>query len=130
MFAINGRLKVTICIVVFVVTSLGMYEAFRPKQAEAACSTIGRVHNYYDWETGTENVATGNKREKLTVCSRCSSPYTWHKQLEYEERTHYRRIYKHRWLWSSDWDHCHNHGHSISYSNWYTVLCNQSGGDN
>ena len=128
MFATKRRLQVALMVVGFLVVSLGMYAAFRPQQAEAHCSTVGRVHDYYDWETGKSRTATGNEQIVKTTCSRCTYPVSDHKQIEIEERTHYVRIYKHRWFWSSNWDHCHSHKHSIGIPFWYTVLCDQSSG--
>ncbi len=129
MFSAKRRLIATICIVGFLVTSLGMYEAFRPQQAEASCSTTGRVHDYYDWNTGNTQTPTGNTATLTTNCSRCQNyPASTHTEIEVEHASNGVFIYKHRWFWSSNWTHCHSHTYSISYTLWHTVLCNQSGG--
>ena len=129
MFAIKGRLKVVLLVVGFLAAGLGMYEAFRPQQAEAHCSTVGRVHDDYDWKTGTTKTATGNRETVEMNCSRCQKyPAKDHTRIEVEESSNGVFIYKHRWLWDSDWTHCHSHKYSISYPIWYTVWCNQSGG--
>ena len=48
MFVTKRRLKVALMVVGFLVAGLGMYTAFHPKEAEADCKTVGRVHNSYD----------------------------------------------------------------------------------
>ena len=131
MFAIKGRLKVAVVVVgVLAVVSLGMYEAFRPQQAEANCSTTGRVHDYYDWDTGSTETTLSSWTETKN-CSRCSGyPASTHTVKEVEHASTGVDIWKHRWFWSSNWNHCHSHRYSVSYVSNYTVHCNQSGSNN
>lgn len=129
MFSTKRRLVATICLVGFLVAVLGMYEAFRPKPAEADCSTIGRVHDSYQWSTLHSKTATGNSATVKRNCSRCTNyPASDHTEIEVDEKYNVVSIYKHRWFWDPDWSHCHSHRYYVTYTFWYVVLCNQSGG--
>ena len=131
MFATKGRLKVAVVVVgVLAVVSLGMYEAFRPQQAEAHCSTTGRVHDYYDWDTGSTQTTLSSWTE-TTNCPRCPGyPASTHEKKEVEHKNSGVWIYKHRWFWNSNWINCHSHAYSTSFVLEHTVLCNQSGSGN
>ena len=128
MFATKGRLKVSLLVVGVLIVGLGMYGAFQPKQAQAHCSTTGLVHDYYDWKIGRTQTTLDSWNE-TTNCSRCPGyPASKHKKKEVEFKKKGRWIYKHRWFWSSNWDHCHSHGYSTSYTLVQTEVCNKSGG--
>ena len=129
MFAINGRLIATICIVGFLVASLGMYEAFRPQQAEADCSTIGRVHDYLSVNTDVSSGYTGNERYERMNCPKCLDyPTSRHKLKEWGHTYDSVALWKHRWFWKVSWDYCHSHSGRLTALSWHLVLCNRSGG--
>lgn len=129
MFVAKRQLIATLLIVGFLVASLGLYEAFHPQQAEANCSTFGRIHDYYDWNTGKTKTPTGNRETWKTNCPRCPNyPASDHTAIEYDHANNGVFIWKHRWFGSSNWDHCHSHRYSTSYPLWDLVHCNRSGG--
>ena len=128
MFVIKGRLIATICLVGFLVAGLGMYAVFQSKPAEAHCSTTGRIHDYYDWNTGNTITPTGETGTLTTNCSRCTGqPASNHAEVEMYHASNGVWIYKHRWFYSSNWTHCHSHSYSTGYLLWHTVQCNHSG---
>ena len=130
MFAIKGRLTATICLVVFLVAGLGMYEAFRPKQAEADCSTLGRIHKYFSSETYVSSGYTGNEDSAKTNCSRCQDyPTSIHKLKEWGYTYDSVTLWKHRWLWQSSFDYCHAHSARMTALSWLLMRCNKSSGD-
>ena len=130
MFAINGRLIATICLVSFLVAGLGMYAAFQPKPAAADCNT-GRVHaDPFYWETYVGGYWTGDERDTSpTNCSRCQGyPKSVHKEKKWVSDYDVVVLWKHRWIWDTTWDYCHSHTYSIGIVSWYLIRCNRSGG--
>ena len=121
---------VGVCLVGFLVASLGMYAVFQPNPAKADCNTVGRVHDSYQWSTLHSRTATGNSATVERNCSRCTNyPASDHTEIEVDEKYNVVSIYKHRWFWDPDWTHCHSHSpYYVTYTFWYVVLCNQSGG--
>ncbi len=130
MFATKGRLTATICLVVFLVAGLGMYEAFRPKQAEADCSTVGRIHKSFSYQTYVSSGYTGEEDSAKTNCSRCPGyPASIHKLKRWGYTYDDLRLWNHRWLWDSSFDYCHSHSLRITTLSWHLIRCNKSSDD-
>ena len=137
MFAINGRLKVSLLVVGVLVVGLGIYGAFQVQEATAnnssssclikidkiSATVLTAVH--YDGYTGNERWSSP------TTCYVCAGfyPPAKHREAEYKKDYNYYDVWKHRWPWSTSYDHCHTHYYSnVVEITWYIQPCQQWGG--
>ena len=131
MFAVKGRLKVTLLVVGILVVGIGMYAGVQVQDVEATHSSFSCFFKLHAVVSNIKHSSlshyTGGSRTKSTTCSNCSPCYSNsnHTQLEavfdYTEHT----TYKHRYLWDTFYDHCHTHTDTGTEKRWLTVLCNQ-----
>ena len=119
MFAIKGRLKVTLFVVGVLVVSLGMYSAFQLEEAEAHSSWV--QYNIYDHEYKWKDMSSGTTSG---TCSYCGSSATIHRTRVREECWNRTKTY------FITGDFSHKHLTSLKWARYYwridSVTCSNS----
>ena len=128
MFAMKGRLVVTLFLIAFFMFGLWGRDAFQVREAKAhglSC-LFGHKHTKIGPSTSTlKKEKTGKIRQEDTTCPRraCTVP-NYHKQTEYK----YHKISFTDYYKKGGGGRCHSHTKRWTEKKWKTEWCNRRSG--